>query len=280
MTSAVSFGTLPIFGKLAYAQHMNVQSLLATRFILAATILFAVAAVRGATMPRGRTLVALLLLGAVGYVGQSAAYFNSIRYVPAAVTSILLYTYPVLVTLASWPLFGVRIGGRRAAALGLALAGTALVASPHGGLRLEGILLGLASAVVYSGYILTGKLTLAEVDPWLATAFVSLAAGVVYLVYGVAGHTYALPPSPLAWLWVAGLSLVATVVGAGAFLAGLRLTDAGRASLISTLEPVSTATLAAIVFGEKLSILQLTGGGLVLLAVVLTAPAAKLRRQE
>jgi drug/metabolite transporter (DMT)-like permease len=273
VVSAVSFGALPIFGRFAYAQGMNVQSLLATRFLVAGAVLAAIAWTRGSKMPKWGTLGMLVILGAVGYGAQAAAYFNSIRYVPAAVTSVLLYTYPVIVTVLSRPIYGVPLTRRRLMALALALAGAFLVASPSGGLRLEGVLLGLLSAVFYSAYILTGKRVLEDVDPWLATAVISISAGVAYLAFGVASGSYAPPLSVTAWLAVLGLAIISTVVGAGAFLAGLRLTDPGRASLISTLEPVSTTILAALIFGELLGPGQLAGGALVLVSVLAIARA-------
>jgi drug/metabolite transporter (DMT)-like permease len=271
VVSAVSFGALPVFGRFAYAHGMNVQSLLATRFLMAGAVLVVIALVRGAAVPGRGTILMLVLLGAVGYTAQAAAYFNSIRYVPAAVTSILLYTYPVIVTVLSRPIYGVPLTRRRLLALTAALAGAALVASPHGGLRLEGVVLGLLSAIFYSAYILTGKRVLEDVDPWLATAVIALSAGVAYLGYGVAGGTFAPPLDLAAWLAVVGLAVISTVVGAGAFLAGLRLTDPGRASLISTLEPVSTAILAAVIFAELLGPSQLAGGALVLASVLVIA---------
>jgi drug/metabolite transporter (DMT)-like permease len=269
--SAISFGTLPIFGKVAYAAGMNVQSVLGLRFLLAGAVLVGIALARRAAWPPLPTVLALVALGAVGYVGQSAAYFNSLRYVPAAVTSILLYTYPAIVVLLSRPLYGAPLGRGRLAAVGLALAGCVLVASPAGGgLRWEGVVLGLASAAVYSGYILTGKRVLPGVDPWLATAVVATSSGATYLAVALGTHL-TMPSTALAWGAIAGLALIATVVAAGAFLAGLQRTDPGRASLVSTLEPVSTAGLAALLLGERLGAGQLAGGALVLIAVVIVA---------
>ena len=273
VTSAVSFGALPIFGRFAYANGMNVQSLLATRFLVAGLILAAISLLRGVSLPGRSTLGMLVLLGAVGYAAQSTAYFNSIRFVPAAVTSILLYTYPVIVTVLSRPIYGVPLTRSRLVALAAAIGGTFLVASPHGGLRVEGVALGLLSAIFYSAYILTGKRVLEGVDPWLATAVISISAGFAFLGFGLGSGSYAPPGNPAAWLAVIGLAVMSTVVGAGAFLAGLRLTDPGRASLISTLEPVATAALAAIFFVELLGPTQLLGGALVLLAVGVIARA-------
>ncbi|MFN2465696.1 MAG: DMT family transporter [Candidatus Dormibacteria bacterium] len=271
--SAMSFGTLAIFGKLAYRSGVNVQSLLGLRFAIASAVLLAVVLWRRRPLPSRRTLAGLVALGGLGYVGQSAAYFNSIRYVPAAVTAILLYTYPAIVTLLSVPLYRTHMTRLRAAALVLALAGCALVASPSGGLRWEGVALGLMSATVYSAYILAGKRLMEDVDAITAIAVVTGSAGLAYLAYTLATHTMTLPHEGVGWLAVLGIVLIATIVAAGAFLAGLRRTDPGRASLISTLEPVSTAALAALIFGEGLGPLQLAGGGLVLIAVILVSRA-------
>jgi drug/metabolite transporter (DMT)-like permease len=271
VVSALSFGTLAIFGKLAYRSGVNVQSLLGLRFAVAGVILLLVAALRRRRLPGRYTMLGLVGLGAGGYVGQSAAYFNSLRFVPAAVTAILLYTYPAIVTILSVPIYGARMGWARAAALVLALAGSALVASPSGGLRWEGVVLGLLSAVVYSAYILAGKRVMEDVDPVTAVTVISLSAGATYLAFTLGTRTLTLPADATGWLAVLGLATISTVIGAGAFLAGLRRTDPGRASLISTLEPVSTALLAALVFGETLAGGQLVGGALVLAAVVLVS---------
>jgi drug/metabolite transporter (DMT)-like permease len=250
---------------------MNVQSVLATRFLLAGAVLAVIVLARRPAWPGWSTVGLLVLMGAVGYSAQSAAYFNSIRYVPIAITSILLYTYPVIVTVLSRPIYRVPLTRARLTALGVALGGTFLVASPSGGLQVEGVVLGLLSALFYSAYILGGKRLIERVDPWLATAVISVSAGLAYLTYGLAGNTLSPPPNTSAWLAILGLSVVSTVIGAGAFLAGLRLTDPGRASLISTLEPVSAVLLAALFFGELLGPAQLAGGVLVVAAVTLIA---------
>lgn len=271
VVSALAFGTLAIFGKLAYRSGVNVQSLLGLRFGVAGMILLVVVGLRRRRLPGMHTMLGLVGLGAVGYVGQSAAYFNSLRFVPAAVTAILLYTYPAMVTILSVPIYGARMGWARAAALVLALAGSALVASPSGGLRWQGVVLGLLSAVVYSAYILAGKRVMEDVDPVTAVTVISISAAATYLAFTLGTGTLTLPADGTGWLAVLGLATISTVIGAGAFLAGLRRTDPGRASLISTLEPVSTALLAALVFGETLAGGQLVGGALVLAAVVLVS---------
>jgi drug/metabolite transporter (DMT)-like permease len=57
------------------------------------------------------------------------------------------------------------------------------------------------------------------------------------------------------------------------FLAGLPRVGAARATLLSTFEPVVTVGLAVVVLGDRLSLTQVLGGALVLIAVVVVQGA-------
>ena len=63
---------------------------------------------------------AVLLLGGVGYAGQSALYFASLNRNPASINSLLLYVYPVFVALLSWRFNLVRPSRREFGALVIA----------------------------------------------------------------------------------------------------------------------------------------------------------------
>jgi drug/metabolite transporter (DMT)-like permease len=82
-----------------------------------------------------------------------------------------------------------------------------------------------------------------------------------------------------AWPGLIGVGVIATFVAIQTFYAGTKRIGAAQASLISTIEPVYTVILAAILFGERLTPVQLAGGALILAAVVLaqTSPAGAVR---
>jgi drug/metabolite transporter (DMT)-like permease len=61
------------------------------------------------------------------------------------------------------------------------------------------------------------------------------------------------------------------VVPVVTFLAGLARIGPTNAAMISTLEPVVTVALAALLLGETLQPVTLVGGGLILVAVLLLA---------
>jgi drug/metabolite transporter (DMT)-like permease len=80
-------------------------------------------------------------------------------------------------------------------------------------------------------------------------------------------------PAPV-WPGIAAVAVISTFVAIQTFYAGMRRIGAAQASLISTVEPVWTISLAALLLGERLGPIQLVGGALVIGGVIL----AQLRR--
>lgn len=72
-----------------------------------------------------------------------------------------------------------------------------------------------------------------------------------------------------AWLPLLGLGILATAVAIQTFYAGVTRVGGARASIISTVEPVYTIVLAMVLFNESLEPVQVGGGVLVLVAVIL-----------
>lgn len=270
--SALSFGTLGIFGKLASRHGITLPTLLGVRFGLAAVVLWALVLVRRDAVRLSRRRLAGVAAMGVLYVLQATAYFSSLRTIPAAITSILLYVYPVLVTLLARVVVAEPLTRMRVLSLGLACAGVLLVVgpSPAGHLDVGGVLLGLTSAVVYSTYILTGGVVMRGVPALFASAMITSVGGAAFLVFGaVTSQLNGLDGA--GWGIVVGTAIVPTLIAATLFLAGLARVGPTRASIVSTLEPATTAVLAAIVLGEALSAVRLLGGVVVLAAAVLVA---------
>ncbi len=282
VVSAAAFGAMAIFARRAYDDGAGVTGVLALRFALAAAVLLVVVRARGLALPRGRLLVALVLLGGLGYVGQSLSYFTALTLAPAGLVALLLYLYPGFVTVLSVALGRERLTRARGFALLLATAGTALtVGGGAGGDRpvaLLGVLLGVVSAAVYAVYIVLSERTTAAAGPLPSTAVITasaaVAVGVPALVTGSP-----VPSSPGGWAAVAAMALVSTVVAIVAFFAGLARLGPTSTATLSTLEPVVTVTLAALVLGEAVGPLQAAGGALVLAAVLVLVRTAPARAQ-
>jgi drug/metabolite transporter (DMT)-like permease len=281
LASAIAFGAMAIFGKLAYDEGATVGTLLAVRFLLAAALFWLLVAATGAARrlraltPRDVGLA--LALGAVGYSVQAGAYFAALTRLDASLLSLLLYTFPAMVTVAAITLGRERANRRTAAALVLASAGLTFVLAGAGAGALDplGTALGISAAVVYSTYILTSASVAERVGPLVLSALVCTGAATTLTLAGAAGgYLHPGDVSLAGFGWLAGIAVVSTVGAVSLFFAGLQRVGPTTASILSTAEPLTTVGLAFLAFGESLAPVQLAGGALVLGAVlVLSTPA-------
>jgi drug/metabolite transporter (DMT)-like permease len=96
---------------------------------------------------------------------------------------------------------------------------------------------------------------------------IMISAAIVYSgIVAVQGPSF--PVTPLGWAAIVAMALISTVLAIVTFFAGLERIGPSRSSTISTLEPVVSVMLAALVLGESFNMLQVLGGGLILVAAL------------
>jgi drug/metabolite transporter (DMT)-like permease len=273
LASAVAFGVMPIFGKLAFEAGVGVATLLFVRFAIATPVLWAAVAVRSA-LPRaaGRGVVLrALALGAVGYAMQAGLYFLALQRMDASVLSLILYSYPALVTGAAI-LLGREPANRRClVALVTASGGLVLVLAGAGAgdFDLAGAAFGAGAALTYTTYILVSDGVASKLDALPLAALVSTGAGFSLGVVAVATGTLDLGFEPAGWLWLGLAAIVSTVGAVVLFFSGMSRVGASTAAILSTLEPPVTVGLVFITFGEALGFVQILGALAVLGAAVI-----------
>jgi drug/metabolite transporter (DMT)-like permease len=287
LVSALFFGAMPIFGKFAYEAGVSPSALLLVRFSLASLLLAMLLLARpglrrtgpdshrmapsvGSGMSRRRVVAIAVGLGAIGYAAQAGLYFSALQRMDASLLSLILYTYPVLVTVAAVLLGRDRLTPRRCAALATASCGTLLVLLGAGGVSFHpvGALLAFGSAVVYTTYILVSDTVVHRLPPVVLATLVMAGATGTLSARALFTGGIALNFGLWGWFWLACIAVVSTVLAMLAFFAGLRRTGPSTAAIVSTFEPVVTTALASLTLGESLSGVQLVGGVLVLASVV------------
>jgi drug/metabolite transporter (DMT)-like permease len=270
--SGAAFGAMAIFGKLAYGEGATVGTLLAVRFLMAAALFWVLVLAGGGVRElRARDVAAGLGLGACGYALQAGCYFAALERIDASLLSLLLYTFPAMVAAAAFALGRERLDRRRLVALAVALGGLVLVVAGAGAGAIDalGAALGLTAAVVYTTYILVSDGVVSRVSPRVLAALVCTGAAVTLTAgSSLLGQFRPEALTPAGWGWLACLAAVSTVGAISLFFAGLRRVGPTTSSILATVEPLVTVTLAFLVFGETLLAVQLVGGALVLAAVV------------
>lgn len=282
LLSAAGFGAMAVLAKLAYAAGASVPEVLTVRFAIAAVVLGLLAARRPASTPlTRRSVLAGLGLGAVLYAAESGLFYASLTRLHADVAELLLYTYPALVVAGAVVLGREAFSRRRAGALAVAIAGVGLVLLGGRSVAIDplGAALALGAAIGYTAYILAAGPVGRSVPPLRLAALVCAGAAATFAVAGAVTGSLHFDFGLEGWAWIVALAVGSTVLPLTAFLAGMERLGAGRAAIVSTLEPPITVALAFVAFGEKLAPLQLAGGLLVVGAVVVLHARLASRRR-
>jgi len=279
LASATAFGTLAIFAKLGYAAGLGTEQTLAFRFLLAAIGMLALAMLIGQNPLRlgRRRLLTLFGLGTIVYTGQSLSYFIALRSLPASLVVLIAYIYPSLVVLAGWLFLRRSVSAWHGVALAASFAGVAMLV---GGAEFKlswalawPLFLAIASPTIYTGYILIGERVMSSVPAVAASAVIMSGAALAFCLLAVLNRELALPRNSAGWAVGVGIALVPTMVAISLFMAGLPRVGAARAALLSTWEPVVTVLLAVVILGDRLSLVQVLGGVLVIVAVIVVQGA-------
>ncbi len=268
LLSAASFSTLGLFAKLIYAEGFSVPQALAWRFTVAALVLWSVTIIRGtwrATLAQYRDA---FLLGLLGFSPQAGMFFMAVRYLDPGLASLLLYLYPSFVVI-----FGalfMRIVPRKAQVLAviLSLIGCAMTLWTRGSYPLIGYFWGLSVAILYAVYLVVSEKVVSRLDPLFATTNLMSASALVYWIITLASGTARLPGSVATVFGILGIGTLATVVPILTLFAAIRRIGAADTSLVSTVEPLFTIILSAVLIGERLTGMQLAGGAVILGAVL------------
>ena len=299
VVAGASFASGSIFATLSYAEGLDWLTLLGWRFLIGAGLAWAwvaLSASRRASIGAlsRRQLAVTLALGAL-YTGNAGTYYAGIETIPASLAGVIVYIYPVFVALLSLR-FATRLPGRRPwFALVLAVVGIVLAlggVDVSADLPVQGILLILASAAIYSVWIvLSARLSGERRDrlgsdvPADATAARDAAGTTAVMmsatavVFAAMAATAGEPLDPrvvpsAAWPYLVGIGLLASFLAIQTLYAGARRIGAAQAALVSTSEPVFIVVLSFVVLGQRLAPIQLLGAGLILVGVIIaqTAP--------
>jgi drug/metabolite transporter (DMT)-like permease len=271
--SACCFGSIAIFVSVATEAGARLVEVLAWRFMLAAAVLGVIAggpAVIRREMRRGLPIV---LLAGGGQAAIGGLSLSALRYIPAATMIFLFYTYPAWVTVISALRGRESLTGRRVLALGLSLAGIAVMVGLPGtgssSIATPGVLLALAGALLYALYIPMIDRLGRELAPAVTAAFATSGAAVILAVAALATGGLAARQPAIVWVMIVLLAIVCTVIAFIAFLRGLAAIGPVRTAIVSTVEPFWGAFLASVVLGQPLASRTLSGGVLVATAVII-----------
>lgn len=265
LAAAALWGIIGVWNRRLMAGGLSPYSIVVVRNCGGLVLLTAVMALRDRSVFRveRQHLKYFFGTGVVSVVLFTVCYFSCQEICSLAVASILLYTAPAIVVVLSAILWRERVTKKKLLALGLTLVGCALVCGVFSGALTVtggGIALGLGAGFFYALYSIFGRYALAHYGPMTVTVWTFVFAGVASLVLVRPAELAALAQPSMA-LTAVGLVVCSTVLPYILYTRGLARVEAGKASILASLEPVVASVAGVVLFGEPMS--PLTAAGIV-----------------
>jgi drug/metabolite transporter (DMT)-like permease len=292
VTAAVLFGLNGGLSRVAMGSGLSPE-LFTTVRITGATLVFVAYAAffrRSALRrPRGTAMLLVAAMGLVGVAALQLTYNVAIDRLPLGIALLIEYLAPVLVVL--WVRFVRKetVRGRMWLAVGLAVAGLAVVSRVWNGLTFDGlgVVMALFAAVSFATYFLLGEHNVGLDDPLRIILWAFIVATVamnlvepIWTTPSLGGSTSLLgrleEHAAHPWLVIALIVVLGTVVPFFLEIVALRHLPATIVTVIAMLEPVIANVLGWAWFRESLTPVQVLGAVAVLAGIVLAQTSRKI----
>ena len=282
LMAAVCYGFIPLFTKELQAPAVGLplssSTILFYRFGIASLILAVIMFVRRESFRI--TYAEFVRLVQLAFLSNGAALFliSGYRYCSSSgVATTLHFTYPILTALIMMVFFRERSRLSTWIAIGLSIAGVALLSGVGGGAQWLGIVLEIISALCFALYLIRVNRSRVSQMPVVKLTFYVMAFGALIFAafiayeradFDISAH-YALIPSAPGWLNLCLLSVICTVVTNLTLVYATQNVGPTVASILGVLEPLTALILGILFLGEELTPSMAAGIGLILPAVLI-----------
>ncbi len=273
IASAAFWGLIGLFVRTLAAQGFFPMQIVSIRAVVSALLMILVLLKMGSHHFKinTKTMLPLVGMGVVSLTFSNFCYFNCIELSSLAVAALLLYTAPIFVMLMSLVLFGENFTLPKGIALGATFLGCAFVTGAFDSnvsLSLTGLLFGLGSGIGYALYSIFGKYAIRHYSTLTITTYAFIFASISSIP--LANFTSDLKFFEPTTIWSAlGLAALSTVIPYLLYTFGLEQVEAGRASILATVEPLVAAAVGIALFGEPVTLHKLIGTALICSSIIL-----------
>jgi len=282
MVSAASFGLSGSLARGLMDVGWSSAAAVSVRILLAAVVLapLAIVQLRGRWDLLRRNLPLVGVYGLLAVAGCQLAFFNAVERMPVGVALLIEYMSPVAVIGWLWLTRGQRPGPRTVAGALLAVLGMVLVLDLVSGTDVDGvgIIWAFGAMVGVTVYFLISAREDDGLPPVVLAAAGLTVGGSALLLMGAVGvlpfaaTTAAVHFGSVTvawWLPVLGLGVVTAALAYVTGIAATRRLGSRLASFVALTEVLAALGFAWVLLGQAPRSIQLLGGALVLLGVVI-----------
>jgi drug/metabolite transporter (DMT)-like permease len=254
---AAAWGTIPLIVR---SVPLSSQQLAALRLWFGALTVLIILGLRGDLRLRRTDPVARIAFLGVLLAIHWAAFFWAIDTTTVAVAIVVVYLGPVAIATLSPKILGEPLRASSLISLAFAFGGVILVARPHGGATVEGVVAALVAAGTFAVMVLIGK-PAAQAVGGLKLAGLQMAVAAVVMTPWAAS---ALPEVSSHWWPIALLGIGLTGVGLAIYWSLISVLPVATVAIASYIEPASAVVWAAVFLSEPGNVWSWIGVALVI----------------
>jgi drug/metabolite transporter (DMT)-like permease len=271
--SALFFGSAGILVKQGYSENFSPVDLLMLQYIIAIFLLFFMCLLKYPKKLRlsGSILKKLIIQGAIGNTLMTVFFYTSFKYLNVAVATMLLFTYPSMVALASFVFLKKKISRFKILSIVGTFIGCTLVLNVFAiGLNLSyiGILFALLSAIFYSFMNIYAEKIVEDIPGLVITFYTTLFSLIVLFIFN---FNFISKLSSLSYSSIKNAALLAffcEIIPLTLLYEAIKNIGPVSTSIITSLELPASAIIAFIFLNEKLLPLQILGIFIVIYSVI------------
>lgn len=283
---AILYSTKAVFVKLAYEYDVDAVTLLLLRMLFSLPfylgIMIYIARKSSKYTLTRKDYQRLFFLGIIGYYLSSFLDFKGLEYITASLERLILFIYPTMVVLIGYFFFKEKINRSQVIALVLTYVGIAIVFIGNVDIdNQQNLIIGSAfivgCAVLFAVYMVGSGQILPRLGTWLFTSYALTISSIAVILHyiienqGIGSFDYPFPVFGYGFLMATFSTVIPTLLISEA----IRLIGASNVAIVGSVGPISTITLAWVFLDERLALVQILGGILVLSGVVFISVSRK-----
>lgn len=276
---SIMFSTKAVLVKLAYKYDVDATSLLMLRMLFSLPFFIGLYLYFKRKSPESTVTLRsykwhVIVLGLMGYYIASYLDLSGLQYIDASLERIILFLYPTLVVIISFialkkPATTAQVIAIIITYIGIVLAYAGNYQVSDNPNQLHGSILIIGSAFFYAIYLVGSQQIITKVNSKMYNASAMITACLAILIHNALINGFNLFTfSVEVYIYALMIAMIATVIPSFLIVEAIKIIGANNSSIIGTIGPVSTITLAVLLLGERLSLTQIFGSLIVISGVL------------
>ena len=272
MITCITYGIMPALTQLSYLAGLSVSTMLFGRLSLGALLIWTTIIVKKLHFKVSKKHLGFMMMTGCASVVQMITMSESYRYLPGAIVSLLLFLYVSVVVVIDVILGREKFNKTRILCLVCSFVGLVLVIwTPGQGIKLNGIgvVLVLIAAFFYGLYAIgLGEKRTRALDSEVVIGYMLIPPIFFSFIRCIASGESVLPRTPTQAMYLFLLAFFCMFIAAVSFCKGVKYIGSSNAAIFNTLEPVVAYFSGIILMNDKVSPNAITGGLLILGAII------------